>query len=122
MTMFVQRNWRLVSFLRRRRLVQTDHAETLATIKNLHCYNASATSRQLSFDTKKPNDKKKDANDDVYANDRINAMIGHNFPDFIEHWDRTVFRKVGYGLSAVTLAAVAGPSVFWGVGATTMVV
>ncbi|KAL3794116.1 hypothetical protein ACHAW5_008752, partial [Stephanodiscus triporus] len=27
---------------------------------------------------------------------------GHNFPDFVERWDRTTFRAVGYALSATT--------------------
>jgi glutamate synthase domain-containing protein 2 len=34
-------------------------------------------------------------------------MVSHNFPDFIEHWNRDMFRTVGYGLSAATVLAVA---------------
>ena len=55
-----------------------------------------------------------DNKDDVYSHDRINAMVGHNFPDFIEHWNRDTFRKVGYGLSAATLLTLAGPSLWFG--------
>jgi hypothetical protein len=36
-------------------------------------------------------------------------MVGHNFPDYIEWWNRDNFYKVGYGLVAVTsVCAVAG--------------
>jgi Conserved region in glutamate synthase len=38
--------------------------------------------------------------DDLWSKDRINAAVGHSFPDFIEFWDRESFRKVGYGLVA----------------------
>lgn len=34
-------------------------------------------------------------------------MVSHNFPDFIEHWNRTTFRKVGYGLTAATVLSCA---------------
>lgn len=37
---------------------------------------------------------------DLWSKDRINAAVGHSFPDFIEFWDREAFRKVGYGLVA----------------------
>lgn len=43
--------------------------------------------------------------DRFYKTDSVNAMVGHNFPDFIEWWNRDNFRKVGYGLWAVTAAA-----------------
>jgi hypothetical protein len=39
---------------------------------------------------------------------------GHNFPDFIEHWNRDTFRKVGYGLGAVTLLSLVGPTAWYG--------
>jgi hypothetical protein len=34
-------------------------------------------------------------------------MVSHNFPDFIEHWNRNMFHKVGYGLTATTVLTVA---------------
>jgi hypothetical protein len=34
-------------------------------------------------------------------------MVSHNFPDFIEHWNRTTFRQVGYGLTAATVLSCA---------------
>jgi glutamate synthase domain-containing protein 2 len=37
---------------------------------------------------------------DFWTKDSINAAVGHSFPDFIEFWDRNVFRNVGYGLVA----------------------
>lgn len=39
---------------------------------------------------------------DLWSKDRVNASVGHSFPDFIEFWDRDAFRKVGYGLLAGT--------------------
>lgn len=36
-------------------------------------------------------------------------MVGHNFPDFIERWNRTAFRKVGYGLAAASAASLGAP-------------
>jgi len=52
--------------------------------------------------------------DDRYAADRISSQVSHNFPDFIEHWNRDTFRKVGYGLSAMTLMTLAGPTIWFG--------
>lgn len=49
---------------------------------------------------------------DHLAEDRVNAAISHNFPDFIEHWNRDNFRRVGYGLSALTLASAVGPALW----------
>jgi hypothetical protein len=34
-------------------------------------------------------------------------MVSHNFPDFIEHWNRAMFHKVGYGLTAATAMSLA---------------
>jgi len=48
--------------------------------------------------------------DDRYANDKISSQLGHNFPDFIEHWGREPFKKVGYGLSAASVLLVLGPA------------
>lgn len=30
------------------------------------------------------------------------TYVGHNFPDFVEHWSRDAFYKVGYGLGTTT--------------------
>jgi Glutamate synthase domain 2 len=44
--------------------------------------------------------------DDIWTNARVSSYVGHTFPDFIEGWNRRVYRKVGYGLAATsTLAA-----------------
>ncbi|CAJ1968393.1 unnamed protein product [Cylindrotheca closterium] len=45
----------------------------------------------------------------------VSSFVGHNFPDFIEHWSRDAFYKVGYGLGASTgglamLCVVFGPT------------
>jgi hypothetical protein len=50
--------------------------------------------------------------DSYYRTNRVNAMVGHNFPDYIEWWNRDNFYKVGYGLVAVTsVCAVVGSTV-----------
>ena len=50
---------------------------------------------------------------DHWAEDNIIGYSGHNFPDFIEHWNRDNFRRVGYLLGGSTgvLAAMAAATV-----------
>lgn len=48
------------------------------------------------------------SNGDFYDKEKVNAYVGHAFPDFIEGWTRETFRKVGYGLNAATIACVVG--------------
>lgn len=45
---------------------------------------------------------KDDKNDDIWDKKRVNAFVGHNFPDFIEGWNRDTFKQVGYGLTGFT--------------------
>ena len=48
-------------------------------------------------------------NRDVDSEEKVNAMVGHNFPDFIEKWNRSSYKLVGSGLIAATaLCAVGG--------------
>jgi hypothetical protein len=56
-----------------------------------------------------------DDSDPIYSKNHVNAMVGHNFPDFIEWWNRDNFRRVGYGLSMATALSVVGPAVSIGV-------
>ena len=42
------------------------------------------------------------ANDDIWNKTRVNAFVGHNFPDFIEGWNRDTFKQVGYGMTGLT--------------------
>jgi hypothetical protein len=49
-----------------------------------------------------------ETDNDLYSKERVTSMVGHSFPDFIEHWNRMNFRRVGYGLSATTALAAAG--------------
>jgi hypothetical protein len=56
-----------------------------------------------------------DEGDPLYSKNRVNAMVGHNFPDFIDWWSRDNFRRVGYGLSMATALSVVGPAVSIGV-------
>jgi hypothetical protein len=45
---------------------------------------------------------------DHWNKERVNAFVGHSFPDFIEGWNRESFKKFGYGMGATTLALGAG--------------
>jgi hypothetical protein len=58
---------------------------------------------------------KHDVDDPLYSKNRVNVMVGHNFPDFIDWWNRDNFRRVGYGLSMATVLSVVGPAVSIGV-------
>ena len=40
--------------------------------------------------------------DDIWSKTKVNAFVGHNFPDFIEGWNRNTFRQVGYGMAGLT--------------------
>jgi hypothetical protein len=61
---------------------------------------------------------------DHWDENRVSGYFGHNFPDFVEHWNRDAFRKVGYilgastgalAVSAATLSTtLAGPAVVVG--------
>lgn len=43
------------------------------------------------------------------SSEKVHAMVGHNFPDFIEKWNRSTYKIVGNGLIAATaLCAVGG--------------
>lgn len=50
--------------------------------------------------------------DYLWSQNRVTVSVGHNFPDFIEHWSRDNFRKVGYGLGAGT-GALGVAAVIW---------
>lgn len=47
-------------------------------------------------------------NRDVDSEEKVNAMVGHNFPDFIEKWNRSSYKLVGSGLIAATALCVVG--------------
>ncbi len=46
--------------------------------------------------------KHHEGKDNVWSKNKVNAYVGHTFPDFIEFWNRKTYRNVGYGLSALT--------------------
>lgn len=46
--------------------------------------------------------------DPLWDSSRVNAWVGHSFPDFIEFWNRSAFRKVGYGLGTIAAALGVG--------------
>ena len=43
-----------------------------------------------------------DNDDSIWSSDKVNAYVGHSFPDFIEFWSRSAYRKVGIGLTSIT--------------------
>jgi len=49
----------------------------------------------------------KEKRKDIWTNERVNAYVGHTFPDFIEDWNRQVYRKVGYGLAGSSVLSIA---------------
>ena len=49
---------------------------------------------------------------DTWSPKKVNAYVGHSFPDFIEGWNRDVYRKVGYGLAASSSFATGGLVLF----------
>lgn len=59
------------------------------------------------FSTHEPG-KANNKDDDHWRDDRVSGYFGHNFPDFIEHWNRDNFRRVGYLLGASTGLLAAG--------------
>lgn len=67
--------------------------------------------RCLSGPSVAPKSANKDTSFDRSA--KVQAMIGHNFPDFIEWWSRKNFKRVGSGLIAASVACAIG-------GATTL--
>jgi len=47
-------------------------------------------------------------NQNHHADQQVNIKSSaHGLPDFIEHWNRPLFRKLGYGLGATTVLSVA---------------
>ena len=46
--------------------------------------------------------------EDHWDDKKVTGYFGHNFPDFIEKWNRQRFRQVGYGLVASTSALALG--------------
>ena len=62
------------------------------------------------FSTKIPTNDENDDNaaasissgEDHWSEDKVSGYFGHNFPDFIEHWNRETFRRVGYFLGGST--------------------
>jgi glutamate synthase domain-containing protein 2 len=44
-----------------------------------------------------------DKTKDLWDQTRVTSYVGHQFPDFIEHWNRTTFRQVGYGMVGLTV-------------------
>lgn len=40
--------------------------------------------------------------DSIWSSEKVNAYVGHSFPDFIEFWNRSTYRKIGIGLTSFT--------------------
>jgi hypothetical protein len=69
------------------------------------------STRSLSV-TKRPSSRSQPI-DPSKKLDQLSKTVSHNFPDFIEFWDRDVFRKVGYGLGATTVFSAVFPAAWW---------
>jgi len=62
------------------------------------------SSQLLSFFSSDTKTNSKKLNEtDTWTSKRVSAYVGHTFPDFIEGWNRTVYKRVGYGLTGTTL-------------------
>jgi hypothetical protein len=73
---------------------------------------ASPSTRALSGNKSAPpntDEKKK-----VKQYDQLSATVGHNFPDFIEFWDRDMFRRSVWFLSGSTMFAAIFPAAWTG--------
>jgi hypothetical protein len=53
------------------------------------------------FSTQQPNNDAS-SGEDHWNEDKVSGYVGHNFPDFIERWNRDTFRRVGYFLGGST--------------------
>lgn len=67
---------------------------------------------QAPFRTRGFSTSSKEDDKDIWSSRNVQAAVSHNFPDFIEHWNRDLFRKVGYGLGTVSAAAAAGAAFY----------
>jgi|AntRauTorckE5430_2_1112549.scaffolds.fasta_scaffold34222_2 glutamate synthase domain-containing protein 2 len=78
-----------------------------------HCRLVRKKNVSLSFGSTTRSDSSSslpEKNTDIWSKERVNAYVGHSFPDFIEGWNRKVYRKVGYclaGSSAMSIALTA---------------
>lgn len=84
--------------------------------KKLTSANRGEGSFQVRCFASLPQEDKKEDND-LWSQSRVAAFVGHSFPDFIEVWDRDVFRKVGYGLCSATAGAAVFPLAVMGTSA-----
>lgn len=66
----------------------------------------SMEARRTLVSSPKESDSKRE---DLYDHTKVTAMVGHNFPDFVEKWNRHVFRKVGYAFIGLTGASLLWP-------------
>jgi hypothetical protein len=67
-----------------------------------------STPTPASYSTSSTSSKSKSQKEDHWDDKRVSGYFGHNFPDFIEKWNRQRFRNVGYGLVASTSALALG--------------
>lgn len=88
----------LIKNVRGYRMMRTRHPLRVSSSSNFHTSCASLSAKN-----------EKAEKDDLYRQDRVTSMVAHNFPDFIEKWNRETFRNVGYGLSAATAISTVAP-------------
>jgi hypothetical protein len=80
------------------------------TVRPTYCGGGALLQRSFSGEP-----QKKDNGDDHWSDTKVASYVGHNFPDFIEHWNRKNFSRVGYGLvGASTVAAASAATIYPG--------
>jgi hypothetical protein len=73
-----------------------------STIISVHPTARRALSTANNQNNNNNNKTQSPSQPDHWDENRVSGYFGHNFPDFIEHWDRVTFRRVGYVLGAST--------------------
>eukprot|EP00934_Nitzschia_sp_Nitz4_P005705 Nitzschia sp. Nitz4//scaffold44_size153857//125650//127846//NITZ4_002743-RA/size153857-augustus-gene-0.26-mRNA-1//-1//CDS//3329552223//5695//frame0 len=83
-------------------VLQNPAFTTTTSLSRTHPSSTTSTNNTLAIRHYHPQDKEQ------WRSNRP-SYLGHNFPDFIEHWNRTTFQNVGYALGGTTaILAVTG--------------
>jgi glutamate synthase domain-containing protein 2 len=69
-------------------------------VQVLRCLSSSTGGDKASLSSSSSTETK-----DHWDDGRVSGYSGHNFPDFVERWNRDAFYRVGYGLGGTTAAA-----------------
>ena len=72
----------------------------LQSLQSTSSYNGISNHSKHYSSTPPLLDKLTNDKDTMWSKHKVNAYVGHTFPDFIEFWNRQTYRKVGYGLAS----------------------